>query len=86
MSRRLRISSPPPASGHDIGFRLWAQQITDALNLLPNFSLSSTTNGPESTITGDSGTILVDVGSSNTTFWVKLSGTSNRGWASLGTV
>jgi hypothetical protein len=62
---------------------LWFQQVTDALNHLPNFSLSSTTNGPESQVTGDSGTILIDVGSSATTFWFKESGTTTTGWIAV---
>lgn len=80
MSRRLRISAPPPYLPNVAGFDVWARQVTDALNLLPNFSLSSTTDGPESYVTGDSGTILIDVGSSATTFWAKASGTTTLGW------
>lgn len=82
MSRRLRVSAPPPV-GKDSYFNLWAQQVTDALNLLPNFSLSSTTDGPNSYVTGDPGTLLIDVGSSNTTFWIKLSGDSTLGWSAV---
>lgn len=85
MSRRLRIVAPPPANAGDPSFRLWAQQITDAVNLLPNFSLSSTSNGPNSFVTGDSGTILIDVGSSATTFWFKRHGDNNMsGWSAIG--
>lgn len=83
MSRRLRVNAPP--AGSNAGFNAWAQQVTDALNLLPNFSLSSTTNGPESQITGDSGTLLIDVGSSATTLWFKRHGNGNTsGWSALG--
>ena len=82
MSRRLRISAAPPVGP---GFSLWAQQVTDALNTMPNFSLSSTSNGPNSTVTGDSGTILIDIGSSATTLWFKRHGDgSTSGWSALG--
>jgi len=80
MSRRLRISAPPPAGGPDA---LWFQQVTDAINGLPNFSLSSTSNGPESYVTGDSGMLLIDVGSSATTLWFKESGTTTTGWVAI---
>lgn len=82
MSRRLRISAPPPA-GRDPYFTLWAQQVTDAVNSLPNFSISSTSNGPNSYVTGDSGTLLIDVGSSATTLWFKESGDTMTGWIAL---
>jgi hypothetical protein len=81
MSRRLRVSAPPPGQG---AFFEWARQVTDALNGLPNFSLSSTTNGPQSLITGDSGEILIDVGSSATTLWFKRhSDGSTSGWSAI---
>lgn len=84
MSRRLRVSAPPPA-GRDPYFTLWAQQITDAVNALPNFSISSTSNGPNSYVTGDSGTLLIDVGSSATTFWFKRLGEgTTSGWSAIG--
>ena len=86
MSRRLRISAPPPYIPQVSGFDLWAQQVTDALNLLPGISISSTTNGPNgSAVTGESGDILIDVGSSATTHWLKLSGSTTAGWAAIAT-
>lgn len=80
MSRHLRISAPPPRAPSIGGFDFWAQQITDALNTLPSFSISSTSNGPNSLISGNGGTILIDVGSSATTFWAKLSDNTTSGW------
>lgn len=81
MSRRLRVTSSPPTTGPWAG---WAQETTDAINGLPAFSLSSTTNGPNASIvSGDSGTILLDVGSSATTFWGKRSGSTTTGWAAF---
>ncbi len=81
MSRRLRISDPPTST--DAAVNAWMREVTDALNVLPNFSISSTTNGPESQITGDSGEWLIDVGSSATTFWAKRSGNTTTGWAAV---
>jgi len=81
MARRTRVTAPVPRIG--AGFEHWAEQVSDALNVLPNFSIDSTSNGPESVITGDSGTILVDIGSSNTTYWAKLSGDTTTGWAAF---
>lgn len=82
MSRRLRISAAPPSAGP---YSLWYQQVTDAINLLPNFSISSTSNGPNSYVTGDSGTLLLDVGSSATTLWFKrLGDNTNSGWSAVG--
>jgi len=78
MSIRFRINRPPQVADHNLN--VWFDQVTDAINQLPNFSMSSTTNGPNSQVTGDSGTILIDVGSSATTFWAKLSGTTTSGW------
>lgn len=82
MSRRLRVSQPPPSSSAEMS--RWMREVTDAINGLPALSLSSTTNGPNSVITGDSGTILIDVGSSATTFWFKRSGTTTSGWSAVG--
>ena len=78
MSRRKRIDRPFNVRDPDLAF--WMEQVTDAINHLPGFSISSTTDGPESQVTADSGTLLIDVGSSAMTFWLKLSGSSNVGW------
>lgn len=80
MSRRLRISAPPPSRGPDA---LWFQQVTDALNVLPNFSIISTSAGPNSNTTGDPSNIAFDVGSSVTKLWLKVSGTTTTGWSAL---
>lgn len=72
----------PPSSGNR-SLDIWLTQVASAINQLPPFSISSTTNGPESFVTAGPGTLLIDVGSSNTTFWLKLSGTSSLGWRSV---
>lgn len=82
MSRWLRLQRPPSTGNVDLD--IWINQMTDALNSLPSFSISSTTNGPNSVVTGDPGTLLVDIGSSHSTFWVKLSGTTTSGWTTVG--
>lgn len=82
MSRRLRIGAPPFTS--DTALAAWMREVTDALNVLPNMSISSTTNGPNSVITGNSGEFLIDVGSSVTTFWFKQhSDDSTSGWSAV---
>lgn len=81
MSRRLRVTSPPP-TGTGL-FTLWAKQVTDAINGLPNFSMSSVTNGPESNVTASPGTLLINIASSGTVLWVKTSGTTTTGWHSV---
>lgn len=82
MSRHLRIQRPPVSTGQPT-LDGWLNQVGDALNQLPSFSLSSTTNGPNSFISGLPGTLLIDVGSSNTTGWFKRSGTTTLGWSAL---
>lgn len=83
MARRLRVSAPVPP-GEPAMVR-WMQQVTEAINLFPGMSISSTTNGPNSLVTGNSGEILMDVGSSATTFWFKRHGDGNTsGWSAVG--
>jgi hypothetical protein len=83
MSRRLRINAQPPHINPV--FDQWARQVTDALNFMPGFSISSTTNGPNSVVTGNSGEFLIDIGSSATTFWLKRhSDGSTSGWSAIG--
>ena len=80
MSRRLRVSAPPPAGT----LALWATQLTDEINALPAFSISSTSQGPNySRISGDPTTLLFDVGSSSTKAWLKHSGSTTTGWKQL---
>ena len=81
MSRRQRVTRPPTTPFHNLN--VWLDQAADAINQLPPFSTSSTTNGPEGVIIADSGTYMLDVGSSATTFWAKLSGDTSTGWASV---
>lgn len=76
-----RLVAPPSTGNRNLDS--WLQQVANAVNQLPPFSISSTTDGPESYVSSGPGTLLVDVGSSNTTFWLKLSGTSSLGWASI---
>ena len=78
MSRRLRITAPPPGHGALLD---WSRQITDAINILPGLSIESTATGPNvSLITGDPGVVLIDVGSSVTKLWIKVSGSTTTGW------
>lgn len=83
MSRRLRVRQPPRVDDRQLAD--WMREVTDAINVLPNMSIISTSNGPNSAYTGNSGDIAVDIGSSATTFWVKRIGDgSMSGWSALG--
>jgi hypothetical protein len=82
MSQRWRIEVPPHIPENPRLDR-WVQSVHAVLNKFPNFSLSSTTNGPESNTSGDPGEILVDVGSSATAGWIKQTGSGMTGWVEL---
>ena len=57
-------------------------QVQDYLNEQPNFFLRSTTSGPESAVTADPGTLLIDLGpTSPSRLWIKTSGSGNTGWS-----
>jgi hypothetical protein len=81
MARRTRINSVPTTQ--DRVLNAWIAQVTEALNVLPALSIVSTSNGPNSAITGASGELAFDVGSSNTTMWLKASGDTTTGWAAV---
>src|SRR3990167_5057662 len=85
MSLFLRLPSPPPQTGNT-ALDGWLQDLTRAINEIPALSLISTSAGPNSVITADSGTFAFDVGSSNTTFWAKTSTSTTTGWNALALV
>ncbi len=79
MPRRIRVTQPSPTGDRALDRSL--QEFTKQINLLPGMSIISTSGGPESNFSGDSGDIAIDVGSSATTFWGKTSGNDNQtGW------
>lgn len=78
MSRSLRVGQPPRTSDPDLA--AWMREVGDALNGLPAFSISSTTNGPNGAVAGLRGTLLIDVGSVASTMWFKNSGSTTTGW------
>ena len=82
MARLTRLSRPPFIQGN-LELNCWLTQVHDAINDLPNFSIVSTTDGPESNQTADPGTLLIDVGSATTTTWIKQSGSGSTGWVEL---
>ena len=82
MARRTRLSRPPFIQGN-LELNRWLTQVHDAINDLPNFSIVSTTDGPESNQTADPGTLLIDVGSAKTGSWVKQTGSGSTGWVEL---
>lgn len=81
MARRQRVRTPPTTLSSEV--HTYLDELAAAINQLPNFSISSTTNGPESTVTGDPGTILIDVGSAVTKAWVKQGTSAMTGWREL---
>jgi len=78
VARRTRIYQPPPT--RDIGLNRYLQDLTAEFNLLPGFSIISTSDGPESNTTGEIGDVAIDVGSAVTRLWIKNSGTTTVGW------
>lgn len=64
----------------------WAQDVTDAVNLIPNFSIISTVSGPESYVTADPGVIAFDIGSSVTRWWGKYTTSGMTGWVPFGII
>ena len=79
MTRRTRINGTPATQ--DKVLNAWITQVTDALNQLPNMSISSVSASPESVITADYGVLLWNVNSSATTkLWFKRSGTTTGDW------
>ena len=63
----------------------WARALEDRVALLPNHSIISTSNGPNSSgLTGDLGDLATDIGSSVTKLWQKHSAsTSTTGWSAF---
>ena len=82
MSRRIRVPQPPNTANPELD--RWLLTLTNVMNQFPNFSIISTSDGPESVETASPGVLAIDVGSSNTTFWVKTSTETTIGWQSLG--
>lgn len=79
---RKRIFAPPPSGNREMD--RWLQDVTQVLNnQIPAFIISSTTDGPESRVTAEAPTFLMDIGSSATTYWAKTSGTTTLGWQAI---
>ncbi len=84
MSLRPRRLPLPPPSG-DPRVDQWMNEVASAFNALP-LSVFSTSDGPnESRVTAPQGFLGIEIGSSDTRFWVKESGSTSTGWASLTT-
>ncbi len=79
MSRRHYLQWPTPQRVEDI--LPWSQDVTRVFQEFPNFSITSTTAGPESNLSGDIGSVNIDVGSSVTKLWIKHTApTITTGW------
>lgn len=82
MARRTRLGRPPRTDNPDLDRYL--ARIQEEMNLLPNFSIISTSDGPNSNHTGNEGDLVIDVGSSVTKVWVKQNDTtSTTTWTAL---
>ena len=80
MPRRIRINQPPATN--DTSLNVWMREVTEQLNLLPAMSIISTSDGPNSAFSGNSGDWAIDIGSSNSTFWAKeTDNDSMTGWS-----
>lgn len=84
MARRTYIRRPPPSGNPALD--LWLTDVERVLNEFPNMSTSSTTNGPESLVTGSLGMLLVDVGSSVTRLWQKQTEGGTSGWSAISAI
>lgn len=83
VTRFLRRIGSPPTTG-DRGLDRWLRDLATELNQFPNFSTSSTTDGPESIIAAPPGTLYIEGNSSVTThLWFKSSGTDTTGWSQV---
>lgn len=79
MSRRHRV--PPPPSNLTGNTLAWAWAVTDALNLLPPFSIVSG-NPNTSGISADQATLAFNVASGGSVLYVNASGTTNS-WRTI---
>lgn len=79
----MRRSLPPIPSGIDPRLLVWARAVEGIVLTLPEISIASTSNGPNASgMTGSTGALLIDIGSSSTRLWQKLSAsTSTTGWS-----
>jgi len=90
MSRSFRLFAPDGADDPSLGE--WIQQVTDAINGLPqivlfsgNTDASNLTGDPNlSALTADPGAIAMQFENSGlSVFWVKQSGSTTTGWVEL---
>lgn len=73
-----------PSSTGDAALDRTLSEFADQINLLPGMSIISTSDGPESSYSGNSGDLVFDVGSSATTYWGKTSGDDSMvGWSAF---
>lgn len=85
---RSRLRQPPSSVTGDL--YLWLQEVTKAVNSVPQLSYFSGTN-PNSLVTGLSGDIAINLGSASTDTRVWVLGGSNlgvlttQGWVALRT-
>ena len=82
MPRRYVIN--PPSDSSDPAFPIWAQQITDAINALPQLSIFSGHPNENSGVTANPSALGFQNGDSTlSVVWAKKSGSTNTGWIEL---
>ncbi len=79
--RRIEYPSPSAVSGELYRYLV---RLATALNDMPTFSYYS--GNPNSNLTANIGTVVVNIASSDTArLWEKIYGSSNTGWCSVST-
>lgn len=74
----ITFNLPRPPFGLPLPLFQWAEAIQLAMNGLPQFSIFSTADGPNSSgVSGNRGILGIDVGSSKTRLWVCTSDGTN---------
>lgn len=81
----MKRSLPPLPVTVDPQMLVWARAVEAVVLSLPEISIVSTSNGPNTSgITGSTGALLIDVGSAATRLWHKRSAsTSTTGWSAF---
>lgn len=83
MTIRSQFRAIPHPPSHLTGeMRQWAQQLTDHINGMPQFSLFSFST-PNSNVTAVPGTLGQNLASGVSVFWSKQTGTNNTGWVAI---
>lgn len=78
-----RVSGLPSTASVPQELKFHAQQVTQALNALPNFS-SFSWSTPESNVTAQAPALGFNYASGVSVIWAKVSGSGATGWVAIG--